>query len=77
MGTRRVTSTPRATPRFGRLTLAHDAITRRSRDHDPLEIGAQAYEATFASKRLASLQEAARGLGYTLVEAGDPTSAPT
>ena len=44
---------------------------------DYLDIGAQAYEASFASKRLASLQEAARGLGYTLVEAGDPPQLPT
>ena len=44
---------------------------------DYLDVGAQAYEATFASRRLASLKEAARGLGYTLVEDGDPTSVPT
>lgn len=44
---------------------------------DYIDVGAKAYDATFASKRLASLQAAARGLGYTLVEAGDPTSVPT
>lgn len=43
---------------------------------DYVDIGAQSYEATFASKRLASLQETARGLGYTLVEAGDPSQLP-
>jgi transposase len=45
--------------------------------HDYLDIGAQAYETKFASKRLASLQEAARGLGYTLVEAADPPQLPS
>ena len=44
---------------------------------DYVDVGAQTYEARFASKRLASLKEAARGLGYDLVEAGDPPRVPT
>lgn len=67
-------------------TVAVFAIARRlaqliyrmlRHGQDYLDIGAQTYEATFASKRLAALKEAARGLGYTLTEAKDPTSVPT
>lgn len=35
---------------------------------DYVDIGEKAYEAQFEARRLASLQEAARGLGYTLVQ---------
>jgi len=35
---------------------------------DYVDIGEKAYEAKFEARRLASLQEAARGLGYTLVQ---------
>lgn len=34
---------------------------------DYVDVGEQAYEARFAARRLASLKEAARGLGFTLV----------
>jgi len=33
-----------------------------------VDIGEKAYEAQFEARRLASLKEAARGLGFTLVE---------
>jgi hypothetical protein len=33
---------------------------------DYVDIGEKAYEAQFEARRLASLKEAARGLGYTL-----------
>lgn len=36
--------------------------------HDYVDIGAKAYEARFEARRLASLKEAARSLGYALVE---------
>ena len=35
--------------------------------HDYVDIGEQAYERRFALRRLASLKEAARSLGFTLV----------
>jgi transposase len=44
---------------------------------DYVDVGGKTYDASFASKRLASHKETARGLGYTLVEAEDPTSVPT
>ncbi len=40
---------------------------------DYVDVGAQAYDAAFAARRLRSLTESARDLGYTLVEANDPT----
>lgn len=35
---------------------------------DYVDIGETAYEAQFEARRLASLEEAARGLGYSLVQ---------
>jgi transposase len=35
---------------------------------DYVDIGEKAYEAQFEARRLASLKEAARGLGFTLVQ---------
>ena len=36
--------------------------------HDYVDVGEQAYERQFALRRLAALKEAARSLGFTLVE---------
>jgi transposase len=44
---------------------------------DYTDIGAQAYEAAHAAKRLRSLTDAARDLGYSLVEVKDPTHVAT
>jgi hypothetical protein len=35
---------------------------------DYVDIGEKAYEAQFETRRLASLKEAARGLGYALIQ---------
>lgn len=44
--------------------------------HDYVDIGEQAYERQFQLRRLASITEAARSLGFTLVErAPEPASA--
>ena len=44
---------------------------------DYVDSGAEAYDAAFAAKRIRSLTQAARDLGYTLVEASDPTRVAT
>jgi hypothetical protein len=49
-----------------KLSQLIDRILRYGQDY--VDIGEKAYEGQFEARRLASLKEGARGLGYTLVQ---------